>query len=43
MAETNPVTFAAEPATSMFDPFRTAASGVIVDKKRPKFEEEFVE
>jgi hypothetical protein len=42
-AETNPVAFAAEPATNMFDPFRTAASGVIVEKRRPKPEEEFAE
>ena len=33
-AATNPVAFAFEPATSMVDPLRTAAKGVIVDEIR---------
>jgi hypothetical protein len=43
-AATNPVAFPAVPATSMFDPLRTAARGVIVDEmKLVSPEKEFVE
>src|SRR5580704_6416555 len=41
-SETKPVAFAAEPATIMFDPFRIAARGVIVDERKlPVPPEEF--
>jgi hypothetical protein len=40
MAATNPVAFPAVPATSMFDPFRIAAIGVIMDELKPASPEE---